>query len=262
MFFFRITGFLKYLLFARHAGGHGIHSPFVFNLVSEVFRNKTDAAIVFKIENLRRKCLSSSSAVNVVDLGRGSGKFKRNTRKVSDIAKYSAIPRKYGILLSSLAAEFGKTEILELGTSLGISSMYLAAGAPHARVYTVEGSPGTSEVAREIFREGDFGNISLINASFDDALESLSISGLHPGLVFIDGDHRKEPLLRYFKQLAGMSSDTTAVVIDDIHLSPEMEEAWDEIKQHPKVTVTADIYRMGLVFFRKGVNRSDYVIRY
>jgi predicted O-methyltransferase YrrM len=262
MFFFRLSRYLYYLLFSRHRKGYGIHSPFIFDIVSRVFRNKTGNDIVLKIENIRKRCLSSGRTIRVLDLGAGSEKMKGDSRKVSDIAKYSAVPKKYGILLSALASEFGPPAMIELGTSLGISTMYLASGCPGSLVNTIEACPETSGIALENFREAGLGNIRLMNGSFDTTLPELKGQPVSPGLIFIDGDHRKEPVLRYFNEIAEISGGQTVVILDDIHQSKEMEDAWNQIKQHKSVTVTVDIFRMGLVFFRLGMSRLDYVIRY
>lgn len=261
MIFFRIK-YLRYFLFARHRRGHGIHSPFVFDLVSRVFRNKTDPDVVLIIENIRKKNISGNRIITVLDLGAGSSKMKSSLRKVSDIVKYSAIPEKYGILLSRLAKEFGKPCMVELGTSAGISTMYLAAACPDSIVYSIEGCPATAEIARENFSLTGYRNISLLLGSFDEKLPELIKGNVRPGLVFIDGNHRKEPAVRYFSQLAEISDDRTVIIIDDIHCSDEMEEAWSVIKNHDKVTLTVDISRMGFVFFRGGVNHYNYVVRY
>lgn len=262
MLFFRLSGYFNYLLFSRNRKGYGIHSPFIFDLVSRVFRNKTAGDIVLKIETVRKRCLSSGRTIQVLDLGAGSEKMKGNFRKVSDIAKYSAVPEKYGKLLSALSSEFGKPAVIEFGTSLGISTMYLASGCPDSVVYTMEACPETSAIATENFKASGFENISLINSSFESALPGLKNRKIKPGLVFIDGDHRSEPVLRYFDMMTELSDDRTVIVLDDIHQSEEMEAAWHKIKKHRKVTATIDIFRMGLVFFKGGINRFDYVIRY
>jgi hypothetical protein len=80
--------------------------------------------------------------------------------------------------------------------------------------------------------------------------------------VFIDGDHRREPVVRYFTQIAEMSDSKTVIIIDDINYSVEMGEAWKQIKGDSKVTLTIDLNRMGIVFFREGITHNDYVIRY
>jgi len=249
-------------MFSRHRKGHGIHSPFVFDLVSRVMRNKTDRDIVLKIESIRKKYLSDDRVISIQDLGAGSIKMKDNLRRVSDIIKYSAVPAKYGRLLFNMASEFGKSGIVELGTSLGISTLYLAAACPDSMVYTVEGCSATAEIATGNFKGYGTGNITLIQESFDTAITDLITKHVKPGLVFIDGHHRKEPTLRYFELMAGLSGKETVIIIDDIHSSGEMEEAWSMIKKHEEVTVTIDIFRMGLVFFREGLSSLDYVIRY
>jgi predicted O-methyltransferase YrrM len=261
MFFLRIK-YLGYLMFSGHRKGHGIHSPFVFDLVSRVMRNKIDQDIVLKIENMRKKNISDDRIISVQDLGGGSSRMKSSLRRVSDIAAYSAVPRKYGRLLSNMASEFGKPDIIELGTSLGISTMYMATASPGSVVHTIEGCPSTAEIAKENFEYAGINNVHLINGSFDDIIPELRKKSVKPGLVFIDGNHRKEPTLKYFEEMADLSDKNNVIIIDDIHISKEMEEAWTLIKKHKKATLTVDIFRMGFVFFREGMNRYNYVIKY
>jgi len=249
-------------MFSGHRKGHGIHSPFVFDLVSRVMRNKIDQDIVLKIENMRKKNISDDRIISVQDLGGGSSRMKSSLRRVSDIAAYSAVPRKYGRLLSNMASEFGKPDIIELGTSLGISTMYMATASPGSVVHTIEGCPSTAEIAKENFEYAGINNVHLINGSFDDIIPELRKKSVKPGLVFIDGNHRKEPTLKYFEEMADLSDKNNVIIIDDIHISEEMEEAWTLIKKHKKVTLTVDIFRMGFVFFREGMNCYNYVIKY
>jgi len=259
---FSAVRYLNYILFSRHRNGRGIHSPFTFNLVSGVFRNKIESDIVFSIEKIRKRLLTDSRPIQVNDLGSGSKKMKTSLRKVSDIARYSAVTKKYGILLSNMSKAFGKPLVLEFGTSLGLSTMYMAASCGSATVITMEGCSETSVIAEENFREAGFSNIRLINGSFDDILPQLKNEDIRPGLIFIDGNHRKEPLMRYFNQVADMSDNNSVVMIDDIYFSEEMAEAWTEIKSHKNVTMSVDIFRIGMVFFRKGLNHFNYVVRY
>lgn len=253
---------IEYLLFSRHGNGHGIHSPFVFEIVTDIFRNKIDPDIVFKIEMIRRRMISDRGSIIVNDLGSGSKRMKSCVRKVSDIARYSAVSKKYGIFLSRMSKFFGDPLILELGTSLGISTMYLASASPATKVFTIEGCPNTTEIARRNFRDAGLSNITIFNGAFEELLPEIMKEKSPPGLVFIDGNHRKEPVINYFSQVADLSSPDTVVIFDDINSTVEMEGAWDEIKNHSRVTFTIDIFRMGIVFFREGINHFHYVIRY
>ncbi len=254
--------YAEYFLFSKHRRGHGIHSPFVFDIVSGTFRNKIDPDIVSCIESIRSKMISDQETIVVNDLGAGSVKMKSSLRKVTDIARYSAVPRKYGILLSNMSKTFAGPMVLEFGTSLGISTMYMAASSPETKVYTMEGCKAASEIAFNNFREAGLSNIRMFNGPFEEVLPEIRREKITPGLVFIDGNHRKEPVMSYFNQVAEMSDFKTVVIIDDINTTRGMGEAWSEIRNHNKVTFTIDICRMGIAFFREGINHLNYVIRY
>jgi predicted O-methyltransferase YrrM len=262
MSLFTIIKRIKYILLSRHKNGHGLDSPFVFDLVSRVFRNKTDMFIVFTVESQRRSLLSDKRKIMVEDHGRGSDRMKNNLRKVSDIARYSSVPRKYGMLLANLSGEFGSPSIIELGTSIGISTMYMALANPESEVYTIEGSCEISRIARSSFDNIRLQNVRSITGTFENMFPEVLLEVNEPSLVFIDGNHRKQPLLNYFQQIAEVSVENTVVIIDDIYNSREMTEAWTTIKKHEKVSLTVDIFRMGMVFFRKGMTRQDFIIRY
>lgn len=262
MIFFRIVKYLKYILLSHHRKGHGIHSPFVFDLVSRVFRNKIDKEIVLSVEELRKKMISDKRSIVAQDMGSKSGLSAHTHRNVSDIASRSPVSAKYGALLANIAAEYGKPLIIEFGTSIGISAMYLAKACKDVKVITIEGCPSIAEIARQNFINAGLTNISLLVGSFDDIIPDFQMQKVKPGMVFIDGNHRKEPVINYFNQLAELSDSNTVIIIDDINYSRQMEEAWSQIKLHKKVTVTIDIFRMGICFFREGINHNDYVIRY
>jgi predicted O-methyltransferase YrrM len=206
--------------------------------------------------------LSDKRIIQVHDLGSGSGSLKTKNRKVADIARHSPVSGKYGRLLSNMASVFGDQMIIELGTSLGISTMYLAASKPEAAICTIEGCSQTAHIAKQNFAEASLANISLREGSFDDILPALKSEGIKPGLVFIDGNHRKDPVLKYFNLITEFSGSNTVVIVDDINYSGEMKEAWNILKEHSKVSVSIDVFQMGILFFREGISRIDYTIRY
>lgn len=257
-----ITHFLKYSLFSGHSRGHGIHSPLIFDIVTRVLRNKIDPVVVFKAEELRKKMLGDQRTIDTHDYGAGHAGKKGGSRKVSEIARYSAIPAKYGELLARLAGEYGENGVLELGTSLGISTLYMALGNPDTAVKTIEGCPESAAIAKQNFAVAGAENVNLINSKFRPALEELKMTGFRPGLVFIDGDHQKESLLGNFREICSMTDDSALIAIDDIYLSSGMHEAWISIKDDRRVSATLDIFRLGLVLLRGNVARQHYMIRY
>lgn len=262
MFFFRVQKYLRYKLFARHKRGYGVHSPFLYELIREVVRNKTLSPVVFTIERIRKKCIGDKRTIVINDLGAGSSVTKSNVRKVSSIARYSSLPKKYGLLLTNLASAFGKKRIIELGTCMGISTMYLAKGGGDAIVHTIEGSESIAQIAATNFADAGITNIKQHVGSFDDLLPEICQVVGTPGLVFVDGNHRKEPVLKYFNILADASDSETVIIFDDIYYSPGMAEAWEKIKADKRVSLSIDLYRMGIVFFKDGLSRGSCVLRY
>ncbi len=243
-----VKKYLHYYITASSGKGHGIHSPFVFDLVNNVLRDKKQYDWYDIIETGRQKLLKQPAQIEVEDFGAGSAVIKTKTRVVSDIAVSSLKPKKYARLLSRIVNHYKPTYIVELGTSFGITTSYLAAGNADGKVYSIEGSTAIAEIAQKTFERTGFKNIELTVGNFDKVLPDLLTRLQSVDLAFIDGNHRKEPTLNYFKQLLGRSTASTILIFDDIHWSADMEAAWAAIKQHPSVTLTVDLFFIGLVF--------------
>jgi predicted O-methyltransferase YrrM len=252
--------YIRYFLKAKSA--HGIHSPFVFSLVKEVISDRTPFYFFGPVEILRCQLLRDKRMIRVTDYGAGSQKRSSPERSVAEIAKHSAKSQKYGQLLFRLVNYFKPASIIELGTSLGISALYLAGPSSSIRIITLEGCPETAAVAKENFRKLKAQNIEVVAGNFDETLHSALLKTGKADFVFFDGNHRKEPTLRYFRQCLARAHNDSVFVFDDIHWSGEMEEAWNVIKKDPAVTVTIDLFQLGIVFFRKEQAKEDFVVRF
>lgn len=256
--------YLNYYFTAANGKGHGIHSPFVFDLVVNVLNDKTNYAAYKEVELQRSLLLGNETIITVEDFGAGSNKGLTKQRVVQQIAATSLKPKKYAQLLYRLVNYFQPQEILELGTSLGITTAYLAKAKPTAGVTTMEGSVAIAEIAQQQFHELQLSNIHIVTGNFDETLQTVIDKAVAPfNFVFVDGNHRKEPTLRYFQQLLAKADSNTVFVFDDIHWSREMEEAWEQLKQHASVTLTIDLFFIGLVFLRKEQKAKEhFVIRF
>lgn len=253
--------YFTYLLCSNNR--HAVHSPFVYTLISEVLRDHRKFYAFEAIEKRRKALLTDHSTVKITDLGAGSSLQRSSERRVWEIARYAAKSPKYGKLLFRLAHYFRPEEILELGTSLGISTAYLASARTDARVITLEGAPEISSIARETFRQTGLKNIEQIDGNFDDTLGPALLGMKKLDMAFIDGNHRKEPTQRYFSQCLTRTHPGSVLIFDDIHWTRGMESAWKEIIAHPSVTVSIDLFFVGLVFFREEFReKQHFVLRY
>lgn len=242
---------LKYYLTASNGKGHGVHSPFVFDFITKVLNDDRQFYAYRRIENLRKMMLHNDTTLVVEDLGAGSRVAKSRERKVKDIARSSLKPKKYGQLLFRMADYYGAEQILELGTSLGITTAYLAAAREGSRVVTLEGADAVATQAIANFNSLQLRNIELIKGNFDVTLSSALKAMERVDLAFIDGNHAYAPTMNYFRQLLPSLHDESILVFDDIHWSRQMEQAWDEIRNDERVILSIDLFFMGLVFFRK-----------
>lgn len=254
--------FIVHKIKAKSRRGYGVHSPFVFDLIINVFRDRKRKPEFENIENVRKELYACNDLIEVNDMGAGSVFFKGGRRSVSSIARYSSADRKKGELLNRLASYFGSEKILELGTSLGVSTMYLASASEGAAVWTIEGCVNLSLHARSNIREAGFGNVEVITGPFKKKLPEVLERMGRVDFVFFDGDHRKESLLWQFKRCLEKSTVETVFVFDDIHWSDEMEEAWKEITEHESVRISIDLFMAGMVFFRKGLPRQKFLLNY
>lgn len=256
----QIGGYLGHLVKARSR--HGIHSPFVYDLVEKVLRPQPALPEHMAIEHLRNDLLRSEQAIRVNDLGAGSRVLDLPVRRVADIARTALKGPRQAQLLFRLARYFDARTVLELGTSLGITTLYLARGAENGTVHTIEGCPQTYRIAQHHFEQLKQANIDPVLGSFQRRLPELLQRIGKVDLVFLDGHHARQPTLDHFDRCLARSHDDTVFVLDDIHWSRDMEEAWNTVKAHPRVTITIDLYNMGLVFLRAGQAREHFTLRY
>lgn len=256
----RIGSWVEHLVKARTR--HAVHSPFVYKLANEVLRIDEERPEFGAIEGLREELLLSDQTLRVNDLGAGSRVLDEPVRSVSDMARTSLKPARQAQLLFRLAEYFGPDTILELGTSFGLSTLYLARGAGQARVTTIEGCPQTHRIAQHHFERLRQNNISVLLGSFRSSLPFVLRNHEKLDMVFIDGHHAQEPTLEYFETCLQRAHNDSVFILDDIHWSRGMEAAWEAVKRHPRVTVTIDLYDLGLVFFRQEQAPQHFRLRY
>ena len=252
---YTIKTYIKFLLSSTNQ--HGVHSPFVYDLVSRCFYDKTQHTAYTEIVSYRQNLFQNQSVLTITDLGSGSKTHQSNKRQISDIAKGSGTTLHRAKLLFRLISYFESNTILELGTSLGIATQAMHLGNPKAQITSIEGCPNCSAFANQQLQ--DYKTIRVLTGDFNTHI--LELKSKKFDFVFFDGNHNKEATLAYFESLLTTASNNSVFIFDDIYWSKGMTEAWETIKQHPKVTVTIDTYFWGLVFFRQEQVKEHFRIR-
>ena len=254
-----IKSYLKFLYNSKNE--HGVHSPFVFDLITKCFYDKTKFAAYFVLKKYRKSLLENNDIIEVNDFGSGSKVFKSNKRKIAQIAKVAGISSKRAELLFRIVKYFQPNEILEIGTSLGLATSALSLGNPNSKITSLERCQNLFQIAKNQCRLQNLNNIEFINTEFSDFLNNSELSTINYQLIYFDGNHSKKATLDYFELLLPTISNDSIWIFDDIHRNTAMEEAWEIIKNHTKVTVTIDTFQWGIVFFRTEQAKQHFVTR-
>lgn len=260
MVFRFILDYLKHYLSSNSR--HGTHSPFAYKLTDEVIYDFKFKKEYVDIENQRIKLLNDEAEIEVTDLGAGSHLNKSRVKKIRHMAKHALKSPRLAQLIYRLAHRQQPGQIIELGTCLGITTAYLAKACPDADFITIEGCPETAKVAQRNFQELALKNVELQVGNFDLLFPEIIKQAEKLDFIYIDGNHRKEATLNYFHWCLPKVQEGALMIFDDIYWSQGMKEAWEEIKAHPEVRVTIDLFWIGLVYFRKGQAKENFKIRF
>ena len=257
-----IRSYLAYLFKAKTR--YTIHSPFVYELVTKVLHDNTDYDDFVELKEITKRQSKREDLIETVDFGASAGDYGYKTSMVEKgtIVKQRTSGNTQLKLLYRLSKFLKPDTILEFGTAAGISAAYMSKGHPSAKLTTLEGCASMADFAESTFHKLHINHIEVISGNFDNTLEEVLNRIGKLDMVFFDGNHRKEPTLRYFEACLKNSNENSLFIFGDIHWSQGMEEAWEAIKAYPEVSITIDLFWVGLVFFKKGFAKQDFVIRY
>ncbi len=257
-YFFRSFNFIAHFITARNTRGSGIHSPYLFDFVKYILEEKNPYYIYDKIKSQRAKLLNNNTLINKIDYGTGESK----QISVSQIAAKSICTVREGELLCRIVNCLKLNSVLELGTSFGISTAYIAALSKSRNCITLEGCKNTAQIARQTFLDLNLNNIEILIGNIDQTI-NIAIDKLSTiDFVYIDANHTFDATIRYFDLILPKLSNNAVVVIDDIYWSVGMKKAWKNIQKNVKVTSSFDLYHFGILFFNPDLHKKNYKLRF
>ena len=251
----QLKHFIKHFLTAKR-NGHGIHSPFAYKLCEEVFYNTLSFYDFEELNKIRQQLLEDEQVLEIQDLGAGSKTFSGNKRKIKNLVLNGTSNTKQSELLYKLINFLNCQNCIELGTSIGLNTLYLAKANKNAKVISIEGSKDLVEFASKLASKNKTENIQFMNANFDDVFSNLINNTKSLDFLYVDGNHRYEATLNYFNLALEKKNNNSVFVFDDIYWSKGMTKAWKQIQQHSSVTLSIDTFYFGLVFFREEIKEK------
>ncbi|NQW35753.1 MAG: class I SAM-dependent methyltransferase [Flavobacteriales bacterium] len=257
--YYQLFSYFKFLV--KSTNKHGIHSPFVFDFTYNCLDKKLNKShpVFQSFLSYKNQLKSDKTSIEVNDFGAGSKHFKSNHLIISDMEKYAGISNIKAKLLIKIIDYFKPLNVLELGTSLGLSTLILSQ-QNQSNVITIEGCPETSNFAKSHLKQLGLNSISFITSKFSKILPKMTSENKFD-FIYFDGNHQKEATLDYFNQCLKTTHNDSLFIFDDIYLSKEMQEAWREMMAHPKVSVSIDLFHFGLLFFRTEQSKQYFYIR-
>lgn len=256
---FQILAYIGYWL--KAVDEHSLHSPFLFKFYNQVVKNDVRQGFE-RIEELRDSLLKNQNQLTIDDLGAGSRINKSNKRRVSEIARHSSTPPDFSRLLHRIITYFGYSNVIELGTSLGLNSIYMASVSPQVKITTFEGANEIASLALGHFEALNVENIQMIEGNIDDTLKNWLQSSINIDLVYMDANHRYSPTMEYFNWLLPKMKPNGMIIIDDIHWSKEMSMAWNHLRVLPEVSLSLDVFEAGILFLDQHLTKEHYVLRF
>ena len=254
---FRLASGIQYVWHAKSS--YYIHSPFVFNLLTNVINRRIEPSEFQKLNSIRSELINNNDKIEIEAVGTSSVTTKAF---VSSIAKRYSVSSKYGRLLYNLVNHFQPSTILETGTGLGLSAANMALGNSHATVHTIDAISSLSNVAKQTLNNHNIHNVVFHNGQLDEVLEKICKDIQPIDAAYLDANHTYDATLRYFNILQPYLTTKAFVVIDDIHWSKDMNRAWKKLCQHESVTLSLDFYRMGVLFLNPDLSRENFQLYY
>jgi predicted O-methyltransferase YrrM len=255
---------LSYLAFrikAKSRAGHSIHSPFVYSFVREVIYERSRSEELERAHNFREIVRKSNLRLSTSKFGSGS-KSLGSTSDIKKLVDRSSVSKRVGAILFRLVKWNNPKTILEIGTSVGVSVAYLAAANPNTQIITLEGDEQRASFARKMLDEQGLKNVKLLPDDFSQTLPKALEALDTVDLVFVDGNHSLTPTIDYFNQILKKVNQHSVIVFDDIRWSQEMFSAWQHVANHSSVSVSIDMFSLGLVFFRKGIPKQHFAVNF
>lgn len=217
---------LKILYKVRHHRGHGIHSPFVFNLITKVIEEKNPYHIYDDIELILN------------DMSLKQKKLDKNNK-----------------LLFKLVNYFGSRRILEIGSGYGINSLCLTAPSKGIECICIESCEKKIDSATKVYHRWDR-NITLIRTN------NLPEISDKQDCIFIDLANYNNLPPNLNQYLLNLSYDKTFIIIKGIRTNKRHQMLWRRIKDIETRTVALDLFNTGIIFFDTRLYRWNYKISF
>jgi len=231
------------LVFCR--GGYGVHSPFVFELITKVIEEKR---AYYCYESLRKIRWQLQQEERKIKIGNKEMSVKRALRQ-------HCFSTSECELLFRLANYFQPAMIGVVGSGLGLVPLYLAAYSKTMQCVVFEPEQDIAQIAQNVIHKSVKASIDVIEKAFDTAHLPLA----HPYDLIVWGKGIAEEFtVDVFEKILPHVAEQCVLVLSGINDSSKAKQTWQTICTHPRVTVTVDLCTLGIIYLHPNLNRKTY----
>lgn len=239
----------------RHGRGYGVHSPFVYALITKVIEEQHPYYCYQDIDKLRKQYLFRTDAVTYPDR-RGSNRQHRVP--IGRLLKREAITARKGMLLFRLANYYKPVHLLQIGSSYDFSAVYLSAYAKGLSFHVLEAVSAFVPVSREMYGKAAFNPITLHTGDYETTLPGVLKDLRSVDLVFFNTCHEQNDPVRLFRECIKQASPQAIFIFNEIKSNRLMRACWQEVCASSGVTVTVDLYTIGIAFCDPKLHKRTY----
>lgn len=249
----------EYLLyFLDRTDHHSLQTPFAFSIYENLrYYYSLNREGNSALEKIRTELAHDYRIIATQDEGAGSNYADGSNRSIASICKISCSALKYNLLYQFLMTMTPNSVVVELGTSLGINTGYLATKS-NGSVYTFEADPALLQIAMRNLSH--LTNIRFILGNIQTTLPEFLREQSQIDFIQVDAHHTYEATLLYCELVWPYLHEESIVIIGDIHWSTDMKKAWSEIKKFPNVSSSMDFFECGVLFFKQGIQLEHHVL--
>ena len=256
--FHKIVSFFCFIIKSKNE--HGVHSPFVFDLITSCFYKKKDKNDLTIFSDYKKQLSKNTLLLEILSFNFMSRLLLSHKSKRSRFFKNSEISNKRARLLIHLIQYLKPKNILEIGTGFGINTVVLSSAQRNSKITTLEENEQVVKAIKEMFEKNTVKNVKFLTGNFDITLPRVFNNNTYDFIHF-KGSCANKIILKHFESSLLSIDNNSVFLFENIHSNKESEKVWNYIKKHKKVTVTIDTFLWGFVFFRKEQEKEHFIIK-
>ncbi|MDD2435944.1 MAG: SAM-dependent methyltransferase [Massilibacteroides sp.] len=223
----------------RYRKGHGVHSPFVFNFITKVIDERAAYYCLKDIELTRKKFFYENEPFH----------------------KWEIRP-KYGALLMRISNYLKPQNLLLIGSDLSFSALYSSSYASTTRCVVLEEKTEIAAFSRSVIEKHRAKNILLKEGVYQKTVSEVLEHTDKLDFVYFGYPNDSALDIPVFECILPHLHEHSVLILRGIRKTKDRKEFWNRLCARPEVSVTIDVYELGIAFFNHKIHKKNYIVSF